>query len=426
MKNYLLHHWPAARLWQLYAALAVCILLAPTTRAQWVPVVEDRFYPNQVQYEDLSTLTLWGSPPAVRTAFKLRDITDDFGLTMRALVLKDSAVAHSGFTSINSMKTASAIDYRIPTVVRTGDSVLIQLDALWDTLQTVGEAGRIVVALMHGMRPTAYPFGLLDSVSQPAPFGRPAYNFRMLNKVPVSNRGGLYLFYGGGNNINGEVELYRSGSDAWWLPGFIAQPGGTAPGTGGQYPSGPCFTNFNALASQTRWQRITMLVAPEKLYIYLKPTADSLTPGYGTEIAEIAIPRTDRGTAAVVSEMNAVHRTNISQPPLLYNWFPEVNGVRLYYRASQRAFVTNMKVYTTRHLTSLSAPERIALNLFPNPAQDWLVMNPKLEGTAYTLLNTAGQVVQKGQYAGGIDLRSLNAGLYWVQVGSARERFVKQ
>ena len=169
-----------------------------------------------------------------------------------------------------------------------------------------------------------------------------------------------------------------------------------------------------------------MVVAPEKLYIYLKPTADSLTPGYGAEIAEIAIPRTDRGTAAVVSQMNAVHRTNISQPPLLYNWFPEVNGVRLYYRAAQRSYVANMKVYTTRHLTSLAIAERIPLNLFPNPAQDWLVMNPKLEGMPYTVLNAAGQTVQKGQYAGGIDLRALSPGLYWVQAGGARERFVKQ
>jgi len=414
-----------------WVGFCIFLLASPlTSLAQWTPVVKDDFEPSRIVHEDLSLLTTWGNPPAVQSAFFHQQKEDRNGVRLPALSLTPLALQNSNFTTVSGLRTSTAIDYRIPMVNRLQDSVLIQLDALWDTLAAVGETARIVVALMHSVRSQPFPFGLIDSVNQAAPFGRPAYNFRMLNKATNTNRGGLYVFYGGGTSADGEVEFYNDTNTGsrWWLPGFIAQPGGTQPGTGGQYPIGPTYTNFSPLASRTNWQRISFLVAPEKLDIYLRNTSDSALPGYGSRIATMTIPRTDRGTAGVVSALNQGHGTNISSPPLLYNWFPTVNGVRIYYRASNHnSHVARVRVFVTQHGTlSLTKGRALPISPFPNPATDWLMVNPDLDGIAYELFDAQGRLVQAGQVRGGqVPVLTLPTGLYQIRLGGSVARVVK-
>lgn len=415
-----------------FLALALTTVTMPlSVSAQWVPVISDDFDPQQPKHEDLSLLTSWGNPAMVRSAFFHQRKADQNGVALPALSLTPLALQNSSFTTINGLRTSTAFDYRLPGIDRRQDSIMVQLDALWDTLAAVGETGRIVVALLHGVRQAPFPFGLIDSVTQAAPFGRPAYNFRMLNKSPSTNRGGLYVFYGGGNDIEGEVESYNDANTGvrWWLPGFIAQPGGTQPGTGGQFPQGPTYTNFAPLASRTTWQRITLMLAPERLEMFLRPTADSALPGYGQRIAFMTLPRTDRGTAGVVNMLNQGHGTNLSSPPLLYNWFPTINGIRFYYRSSgHNAHIARVRVFSTRNApTSLTSQKpTVQINPFPNPATDWLVINPDLDGANYQMYDAHGRLVKHGQATGAhIPVADLPRGIYQLRVAGSVVRVVK-
>lgn len=398
--------------------------------AQYSPIIQDDFRTVHPALKDLSLLTDWGNPRTYKSGFERQPKTDSLGLTLPCLNLSDSAIRYSSFTAVNSLKTASAIDYHFSPISRYQDTILVQFDALWDQQVTIGEGGRIVVALMHSLRQAPYVQGLLDSVTQAAPFGRPAYNFRMLNKRPNTNRGGLYMFYGGGQSSSGEVEKYVSGGNAWWLPGFIAQPGGTSPGTGGDYPVGPTVTNYAPLASIRQWKRVTMRVAPEMIEMWQRNTVDSALPGYGSSIAVMAIPRVDLGTSHVLSRLNSVHGTNVSAAPIMYNWFPTVSGVRLYYRANQNAFIANFKVFGTTHTTSLSTTKapNLKLNLFPNPTTDLLMANPDLDSTKATITNTTGQVIWQGELSqSGIMVSSWPAGLYQLKTQQGhRATFIKQ
>lgn len=404
---------------------ASLLLLSAELFAQALQLLNDNFTDPQPRYQDLSLLTRWGAANTQQTGLMTLRKADRNGLQLNCISITDSAIRYSGFTTINSLKTTTAVDWRLPTINRSQDTVIVQFDALWDTLWTNGENGRIVVAMMYGLGSQPFQYGLLDSVNLAAPFGRPAYNFRLLNKNPNTNRGGLYLFYGGGNSQLGEVEKFSGNGLSWWLPGFIAQPGGTQPGTGGPFPTGPCVTNFQALASNQRWQRITMVLEPELLTMYLVNTADSAA-GYGQEIARMAIPKTDRGNAYVVNRMNAVHRTSISSPPLMYNWFPTIDGIRLYFRASQRAYVTNMKVFATQNTTSLeTSNQAIQINPFPNPTTERFVVSPLLDGQPYALHNKLGQLVASGFCTqNGIITSHLPKGMYLIKIGSQNARVV--
>jgi len=375
-------------------------------------------------------LTPWGGLLTYQSCFKTSYLTDRSGVRLFCQSLADSAFRYSNFNTRKSLKTCTAIDYHFPAVNRYQDTILVQFDALWDTLVTIGEGGRIVVALLHGLPSSPFTAGLVDSVNMAAPFGRPAYNFRMLSKLPATNRGGLYMFYGGGQSVQGEVEKYsdRTAGNFWWLPGFIAQPGGTSPGTGGEYPIGPCYTNYSPLASTTNWQRITMRVAPERIDMWMRKTSDSALPGYGNSIVRMAIPRTDRGNAYVLSQMNATHGSNVSTPPLLYNWFPTVSGLRLYYRANYDVGIANIKVLATAHTTSLAGThKKDAINPFPNPSTGVVMVNPDLEGKTVSIVNGLGQkVMLTAVKQTAVDLSTLPKGIYQIYAGESKSSIVIQ
>lgn len=350
--------------------------------------------PTQYRFQDLSLLTTWGDQLQTATALEILPKEDRNGISFPAIGPTSEAVRFNGFTTANSLKTTTAIDYRFPKIDRSRDTVVLEFDALWDTLSGNGETGRIVLALMHDM-PTRdlLPEDMADFTS-PAPFGRPAYNFRILNKHPSTGRGGLYFFYGGGNDAEGEVETYSSGGQPqWWLPGFIAQPGGTAPGTGGQYPNGPTFTNFDTLASAVNWRHFRFTLFPETATLEMRNYWQD--DSRYRSMMRVSLPRLDSGQNMALAKINAFHRTNLTRLPLLYNYFPTIEGLRVYFRTAQKAFVTNITLRTSATPLQLAqaknAPE---VKLYPQPATEFFSLEGINSHQALLLFSADGKLLQ--------------------------------
>jgi hypothetical protein len=244
-----------------------------SVQAQYQTVVSDSFG-DTVVYLDRSDNALWGTQVTPASGFQREVKADGAGLSFPALGITDSAKKYAGYQTAASLKASLAIDYRFPNQLRNSDTLQFDFDVLWETLVSGGNQGRMVFALMEGL-PESIPFGsLLDSVGAAAPFGRPAYSFRLLNRTLQGTNNYANMMYGGGKDSLGEFEKYQSGNNSWWLPGFISGPGGISPESSPQYPLGPVnrWTAYG-LASSTRWRHFTWKIFPERLEIWTRASA---------------------------------------------------------------------------------------------------------------------------------------------------------
>ena len=178
---------------------------------------------------DISTLITRNGTDTPASAFEQVEQSDDHGLVFRAHTLTAQALGKCGYSWENGDYMAhSCLDFPFPVIDRTdGDSIILEFDALWDIRKGSGEAGRLVAFLMHEY-PAEGP-GLDDLlITSGHPFGRPAYNIRILNGSYAG-----FMGYGGGSDIEGTFEIYQ---ESYWLPGFSARAGGGTYGEGENYP----------------------------------------------------------------------------------------------------------------------------------------------------------------------------------------------
>lgn len=405
------------RLYSLLGAWAAVLMLLPALAQERI-LVQDSLHDNRYYY-DLSLITLWGPHSQAQTAFQHQTITDWEGYTLPAIGMSDQARSFNGFTTANSLKTCNSFDYRFPQVNRYTDTLVLEFDALWDTLIANGEAGRIVCALLYDYPTTRWPDGadLVDTGAN-HPFGRPVYNIRVLNKLPTVTSGAMYMLYGGGTTPLGEVEMYSSGGQKrWWLPAFMSQPPGVAPGSvNAIYPNSPCSEWGPAVVQKDRWLHFRMAVYPGKVELWVRPSNPAL-PQTEQRIGYMVTPDISTlGLSQTLARINAGHGTNISQLPTYYNWINRANAARFYFRGGSKAYISSVKIVARGPNTSL--PEALAPSrrVWPNPARD--ILNQEggftqpaqltaLDGRSYTLVpNAEGQLVLTG----------LSAGLYWLQV----------
>lgn len=71
-----------------------------------------------------------------------------------------------------------------------------------------------------------------------------------------------------------------------------------------------------------------------------------------------------------------------------------------------------------------------SVKLFPNPVDGQLYLETSIPAIKYEVLNSFGQTMMKGQFQGVIDLKSLNSGIYFMNLilqdgQSVQERFLK-
>jgi len=394
------------------------ILLSPLCWAQvdigYRTLVSDSFA-NSSQIFDLSKTLLWGSNSVATSAFQLTEKADARGKTYACISPSDSSLVHgSSFTADNSLKTSTCFDYRLPALNRENDSIKVEFDALWDTLSQIGEAGRMVMAFLYDY-PSEIPFNAVNQVNEEAPFGRPAYNIRILNKAlnasPTART--AYLFYGGGLDSLGEFELYSQNNvKQWWLPGFIAQPGGQSPQTGPAYPSGPTTREFAFLASSSEWRHFTFKLFPEKMELWMRKS--DTTAQANRRIMVMHVPKTSPGRAYTISRINQLYGSNISNLPLYYRWFPQIDAVRFYFRSSNRSYLANVKIGYSGTKTAISTATTKGENLvYPNPNQEGKLWVKDTRMHTFTLIDTKGKTQREGFiFDNQIPLHGVGSGLY--------------
>lgn len=410
--------------------LLLSILCPFVAFSQWRLLINDPMDPNLPQHRDISNLHIWGTNSQPVSALKHTTQADTAGLSLPCLTITDSAVKYSGYTAANSLKTATAFDYVLPVPLnREADSLKVEFDVLWDTMAGIGEGGRIVMAAMHNYPVSGGPYlGTIDSVQLDHPFGRPAYNFRLLNKLNGHRPAG-YMFYGGGADINGEFEK----TAGWWLPGFIAQPPGVAPGQGADYPVTPNVNMYTIAASSKQWRRITFKLFPEKLELYFRPSTSADTENQ--LLGQMLLPKENlTGISALDRLRQLYNNPNLTSLPTLYKWFPTVNALRFYFRANTKAFLTNIKVFSSSAQTSSAiAVTQPPVFGWPNPTNQYFTLSGNLPlGTPLQLTDMQGKTYTLACVEGIQNQYNLSAfpkGIYFWQAitanGVAKGRLVK-
>jgi hypothetical protein len=389
-------------------------------------LVSDSFA-NRNQIFDLSETLLWGNNTSPVSAFQITQQADASGLRFTSISPSDSALAYgSSFTAANSLKTATCFDYRLPTLNRENDSILVEFDALWDTLSQIGEAGRMVLAFLYDY-PAEIRFNAISRVNEEAPFGRPAYNIRILNKAlnASQNARSAYLFYGGGLDSLGEFEMYSANNvQQWWLPGFIAQPGGQSPQTGPAYPAGPTTRELQFLASSSEWRHFTFKIFPEKLELWMRKT--DTTHLANRRMMVMHIPKTSPGRAYTIARLNQLYATSLSALPLHYRWFPHIEAVRFYFRSSNRSYLANVRIAYSGTITTQTLAQNDHPQIYPNPTnlgKVWVSDNQQV----WTLKNLQGKNLAMGTISNNqIPLSGIQPGIYMLQTGAANGQTTTQ
>lgn len=347
-------------------------------------IVEQDFAPGTpVNWHEYTTKLLWGTYTTPTSAFSIAPITDNRGITNNAITVTDSAMKYAAYQLPNGLRTSQVLDFDLGTLDRSrGDSITVELDLLWPILSSGGEKGRVVVALMHQNPDFAnIPFGLVDSVGLLSPFGRPAYNWRVTNRLPLGQNQYAHLFYGGGKDREGEVEKFSNPTvGSWWLPGFISMPTGLTPGVRPLYPAGPGNSwGPYTIANANLWTRYKMVLSQEFCTVTYQPP----NGGPVVVVNSIYIPKIDADTLVTIQKLNAYYGTSINKMPPLYQYWDIITGLRVFMNSGERAYVSNIKVTYSGTPVSAKGPidtEKPSLKVWPNPASlmaDHVMVNVK-------------------------------------------------
>lgn len=257
------------------------------------------------------------------SAFEIVEKSDVNGLTYHSIHLSPEGIEKGGYSFDNGdYMTHTCIDYVFPREfdTRDNDTIKIEFDAIFNQVSGSGESNRLVVHLIH-----EYPGepGLGDyKVIEGHPFGRPAYNIRIL---PGSY--GMFMAYGGGEPEEGTFEVINNNTN--WLPGFSSAAGGGTIGQGDPYPASSWneIEDGTTTVSTTVWKHYTIKLTPSRLSVFMRDSeADPVTdqPLLFMEMPEDG----DLG------QINAAHGTFAASLPPNYYWFETLNALRFFWRAA--------------------------------------------------------------------------------------------
>jgi len=390
------------------------------TFSQYVTVINDDFS-DSLKYRDLTQKMTFGSYVLPVSGFKRMAKTDLNGLSFSAITQTDSARKYAGYINPNSTKASLAFDYRFPEIDRTTDSISVEFDVLWGQLVSGGNTGRIVVTLMDNL-PESIPVGsITDSIASLAPFGRPAYSFRILNRIPQGVNNYANMMYGGGNDSLGEFEKYTSGNNRWWLPGFISGPGGISPESNiPEYPLGPVnrWRNYT-LASATNWRHFTWKIFPEKLEVWTRSAA--LAAGNDTLVMRMVTPK-QGPLPEMLSKLQLGHNlpTLPDSLPTLYHWFQKVNGVRFYLNGQNQTYFANISIKASFIPSSVNnvRKNKPGFVLFPNPGAAKLWISADGPVKRLWIIDGRGKIVDTYEHLNNqsdLKINHLPSGIYTIR-----------
>jgi hypothetical protein len=376
--------------------------------------VRTETFQNKDNLTDLSELLIWGSNSDAESAFATGPKSDIHDLEYQSIYLTNHAIGMGGYNS-GSTYTSTAFDLMFEPLSHLTDVVSVEFDYLSAQLSGNGESGRLGVALLTDYPEQGPQFDDVYNAEDVAPFGRPAYNLRLLNGTGTTKQ--AYLFYGGGKDVDGEFE--RTG-DQVWLPGFISGPGGTSPGSLPDYPIGPVKICNKSVVSASEWMRYTWLVYPEKMEVYRRKCGtDSIQ---NELLMSMSIPNTNQTVNDIMTKMSLFHGVFVEQLPTLYNWFDGFVGVRFYFRSVQNGYLANARISTTEKSTNVhNSKQQQSLwdgaKVFPTQVYDVLNIRTAGRQMRCDILSLTGQIELSQLVGDGqLGLYHLIPGMYVVQL----------
>lgn len=351
---------------------------------------------------DLSKLHLWGPYAEPTSCFEVGEKEDREGLRFNSIRLKQEALPFTNFSRVDGLKTAQALDFRFPFLFdRNLDTLIIEVDILHDTVRSSGESGRMVLTVLHEYPEGGPALQDIDSVDKPHAFGRPSYNTRIMSKNQVMNNdlAGV-LMYGGGNEREGEVEIFRRNNDAWWLPGFSTEAGGFTPGSRAPYPfGGAAQLRNNGIASATHWVRFTWEISPRFLKLFHRKASD---PESSNRLAlYLYTPEyNENNPEETLDSLRSHYNSNISALPTLYNYFGNFKAFRIFWAGGVNASVANLNIRGQgptvisgfNNATSLQS-----FKAYPNPSKGVVNIECVGEFSSFEVIDLLGKTVASKQ-----------------------------
>ncbi len=325
--------------------LTSCVTLFATTLLS-VPVwaqttiVTDNFT-DRSTFKDNTLLLNWGANSSPQSGYSLQSKTDastPVAVTYNSVCLTADAIAHSGYTAANSLKTLTSIDYEFPALLdRNGGDIKIEFDGIWNGQDNGGESGRLVVTLMGDYPAGGGQFDEVYDTNLINPFGRPLYNIRIRNS---NSANGPMMLYGAGLSTDPEWEIYGT-SPGWWLPGFSVQSGGGSPGSGPDYPASGTKKSSLVVTSTTVWRHYTWVIKPERLELYYR---NSNQPATADVLIFFMQTPSSSNPATQLTQINAAHSTSAAVLPPYYNYYNSFKAIRFYWRGSTNSHLANVRV----------------------------------------------------------------------------------
>ena len=295
-----------------------------------VVLIEEAF-DDLAAWDDLSTAVSWTGQPTDGSAW-----TTDGGV----LTLTEAGLASVGlrpWDDVNKSRSFTAIDQRFPKpLVHRSGHLVVEFRVQWASLidELRGEWNRINIMLVHD-----YPEGGLDLTRDDNVFdfsaewwGRPSYQVRIRGSDTADAT--ALLMYGGGNDREGEFEIYYAADGTtplWWLPSFsstagaTASEGGPSPGVGMPWPYNGWTRSSTGLAS-LQWQRFRYVVSPFSQSLYVDPDDDGLN-----WIRDGHLPLPEEADAPATAP--------------LYRYFEEHEGLRVYFRGYENVRMDYLRAW---------------------------------------------------------------------------------
>ena len=419
---------------QFYFLWMVLFLLPVSISASVDSVLVTDDFTDRSKFIDQSLLVIWGENLETKSCFELVERTDDQGETHQSIGVSIQASDYATYLpEVNgnpTLRTTTCFDYEVGQTDRSDKIVKIEFDALWTDYDTgYGELGRIVVTLVDEYPEGGPQAGDIEDLELEIPFGRPKYNIRLRNPQPVSESHDQYIhrspsfqLYGGGHDPEGEFE---SSSDwGYWMPGFSSEAGGGAPGqpSASDYPINVATKKSDKpwrWNETNNWFHYTWIIEPELMSLYMRSSAEEEDDN--TLVSQMAIPRNDMGDDYVLDRINEIHQTNISELPLMYNWFDTFNAVRVYFRGvNNMSFLANFNVsFEEINPVMANKTSSPSLQLYPNPSPSGIYYVGNSNSLdSFQVFDMNGRIVysiEKGADAHRINLSFLDAGMYVVQ-----------
>jgi hypothetical protein len=395
-------------------------------------ILKDDFITTE-NFTDLTKKLIWSDSGDTTSGFILNQAEDANGMIQNSLSLTQEAIQKTGYKP-GTIKTSQAIDYVLfKKLDRINSTYKIEFDALWDELNNSGwgESGRIVVTLLHDY-PDEISFNAINDLEAEAPFGRPAYNLRIRNHNKTGDYySGAFMLYGGGHDINGEVEVYN---DEYWLPGFSSEAGGTTPGLSAPYPLSPTMKNENFVTvGFPNWKHYTWLIKPERLEFYVRETYQDETENELVFFMQITI--TTKSENKIIEEINAAHQSTISELPALYNWFRWIEAIRVYFRGAEQTHFANFSFSKISDI-SLAFNENEQQNteplVYPNPCTtSFNIENKSAQRMNFELYNSNGKMIKNGIIYNGqtiinVNVETLTQGFYILKTSTNNQTNIQK